>query len=545
MQADNVRELLSAAMIRRYKACPVVVLTPDEVNAVLKRGDPRWNISGVRYFVEKKCPVTAETFIVPIGQRGQMAKDRKAAAVLQGQRSSATKVGMAGERFDLIARHVVKHVQEHQMTLDKFELVALAERLTGKGLRLTAPDGQWVNGSSDFYSAMLRLAGAEDVTVDSFALRHVAYRKELADRLLACELVFNHKVVSVELDAVEDVYCMGVDDVFNLCVITPTQPSKHSGLPKWNLVVAANCLEQSLEDRECCTLVETFIHRHTDLADYLRTLKFAYLYAKTVTLGATHWPKTNKVMARNRRIGCSMTGVAQFVETRSLSDLTTWCNAGYAELEKWDVVYSEWMGIPMSRKKTSVKPSGTVSKVVGASPGAHFPIEVYSIIRIRFANDDPLLAELRSCGYFVEPAVGQEKTTSVVEIPSYLGDDIRTEGEVSIWEQVNLACHLQSYWADNQVSFTGKFDPETEGHMLGNILSMCETRLKGISFLPKDNEAYPQMPNEAITKEEYYNRIRSLKPVNFDRLYDSGKLSDGVGERFCSTDKCELNLTVS
>ena len=44
------------------------------------------------------------------------------------------------------------------------------------------------------------------------------------------------------------------------------------------------CAEQSLESYEICNLVETFPSRHETLEEYLRTLKFAYLYAKTVTL---------------------------------------------------------------------------------------------------------------------------------------------------------------------------------------------------------------------------------------------------------------------
>jgi len=43
------------------------------------------------------------------------------------------------------------------------------------------------------------------------------------------------------------------------------------------------CAEQSLESYECCTLVETYLNRHDSLEDFKRTLKFAYLYAKTVT----------------------------------------------------------------------------------------------------------------------------------------------------------------------------------------------------------------------------------------------------------------------
>ena len=66
------------------------------------------------------------------------------------------------------------------------------------------------------------------------------------------------------------------------------------------------CLEQTLESYELCCLVETFPNNHKNLDDYLLTLKYAYLYAKTVTLGKTHWSETNRVMLRNRRIGLSL-----------------------------------------------------------------------------------------------------------------------------------------------------------------------------------------------------------------------------------------------
>ena len=86
------------------------------------------------------------------------------------------------------------------------------------------------------------------------------------------------------------------------------------------------CLEQTLEPYELCCLVETFPTNHDNLEDFKRTLKFAYLYAKTVTLGMTHWPQTNRVMLRNRRIGCSMSGIAQFITShgKSLPLLSMW-----------------------------------------------------------------------------------------------------------------------------------------------------------------------------------------------------------------------------
>jgi len=56
------------------------------------------------------------------------------------------------------------------------------------------------------------------------------------------------------------------------------------------------CLEQTLESYELCCLVETFPAVHDSFQDYEKTLRTAFLYAKTVTLEATHWDRSNQVM---------------------------------------------------------------------------------------------------------------------------------------------------------------------------------------------------------------------------------------------------------
>ena len=71
------------------------------------------------------------------------------------------------------------------------------------------------------------------------------------------------------------------------------------------------CLEQTLESHEMCCLVETFPNSHSSLESYLETLDYAHLYAKLVTLGLPdQWQETREVMAKNRRIGCSISGIA-------------------------------------------------------------------------------------------------------------------------------------------------------------------------------------------------------------------------------------------
>ena len=79
------------------------------------------------------------------------------------------------------------------------------------------------------------------------------------------------------------------------------------------------CLEQTLESHEMCCLVETFPDSHKVLADFKDTLELALLYAKSVTLAIPgQWPKSGEVMERNRRIGTSMSGIAQFISKRGV-----------------------------------------------------------------------------------------------------------------------------------------------------------------------------------------------------------------------------------
>lgn len=296
------------------------------------------------------------------------------------------------------------------------------------------------------------------------------------------------------------------------------------------------CLEQSLESYEVCNLVETFPFNHDSLEDYLITLKYAYLYAKTVTLGQTHWAETNRVMLRNRRIGCSMSGIAQFVASRGLHELKKWCEEGYKNIEYYDEIYSDWLAIPKSIKKTSIKPSGTVSLLAGATPGVHFPESVFYIRRVRLSKHSDLIIPLKDAGYKIEPCFGSEDSTVVVEIPIKVGDGIRSVNNVSIWEQLALAAFMQRYWADNQVSCTVSFKKE-EADQIKHALNIYQYQLKGISFLPIiERGAYKQMPYESITESCYNNIISTIKPVKFKNV----KNEEAEVERFCTNDTCQV-----
>lgn len=296
------------------------------------------------------------------------------------------------------------------------------------------------------------------------------------------------------------------------------------------------CGEQSLESYELCNLVESFPIRHDNKEDYFKTLKYAYLYAKTATLLRTHDSRTNQVMTRNRRIGLSQSGIVENINHLGFREHMVWCNKGYEVVKQWDKAYSEWLGIPESIKKTTVKPSGSVSLLPGVTPGIHYPHSEYYIRRIRVAKTSHLIQAMKDAGYEVVPDVKEPEYTMVVSFPVHEPNFSKRKEDVYMYEQLELAAQMQAYWSDNQVSVTVTVDEE-EGRDIATALSMYETRLKSVSFLPLVAHGYEQAPYEEITEEVYEKMSMGLKRPKLNiGLDDDGKSFD----KFCDTESCEI-----
>jgi hypothetical protein len=302
------------------------------------------------------------------------------------------------------------------------------------------------------------------------------------------------------------------------------------------------CSEQTLEDGELCCLVETYPSHHESLDDYLKTLKLAYLYAKSVTLVPTGYLQTDEIIGRNRRIGCSMSGVTQAIQKLGASQFIRWCDRGYAFLAGLDASYSDWLAVPESIKRTSVKPSGTVSILANVSPGIHYVHSEFYLRRVRFTANSPILPHLEAAGYKVVPDVyGQEEgkpaNTMVVEFPVKEPYFSKGKKQASMWEQLELAALMQQYWADNQVSITVHFT-EAEAKDIPLALEIFQHKLKSVSFLPYNpHEIYKLAPYEEIDAETYERKAARTKPI--DLPYDVVDVHHET-VKGCDSDTCEL-----
>lgn len=346
------------------------------------------------------------------------------------------------------------------------------------------------------------------------------------------------KIVNIEkLNIEEDVYCV---ETLNINSKNSTHRATFNG------IIASNCSEISLEPYELCNLVEIFINRHDTYEEFEKSLHYAFMYGKIVSLCETHWEESNKIIKQNRRVGCSLTGIVNFIENKGIDKLHKWTNNGYTYLRTYDNILSNLLLVNKSIKITCIKPSGTISLLVpDTCPGIHYPVSRYYIRRIRINNDSiKLINSITKKGYNIEKSE-TEPNTQIINFPID-NHCIRTVNDVTLWEQLELASKLQEWWSDNQVSCTITFDKETEFKDLKYAIELYQYKLKGISFLPtnkkqSNNEFYSQMPYEKINDVEYNSLIKNIKHNELLEIDENTQEE----EIYCTTDTCLMNYKVN
>ncbi len=479
----------------------------------------------------KVCEACGKEFKVKWGKREQAYCSyncsNKKAAVKAGKALKRRAKKRPSEILSKMFAIFEEYIQKHNKVPTKSEFITALNQYNINHLRTA--------GLLDSYQKFLNLItqrykydaiSSRKLNYDHYNLEHTSMLKENG-------LCYNHKVVSIEKIGNQIVYNGTVDEFHNYGIILNKKKTK-SQRTKLEMVFTANCGEQTLESFELCCLAETFPSRHDSYKEYQETLKYAYLYAKSVTLVNTHWQETNAVMLKNRRMGISQTGIIEAFVKHGRRNMLEWSDKGYEYLKGVDERYSNWLCIPQSIKLTTVKPSGTVSILAGVSSGIHYPHSEYYIRRVRVSSNSDLIELLKQANYRIEEDK-YSNNTMVIEFPYHCENFQRGKEDVSIWEQAENAASYQKYWSDNQVSITITFKPE-EAKEIKHVLECFEDKLKAVSFLPIKEHGYEQAPYEEITKEEYEKRMAELKPLKLSETID-----EAIGEKFCDSDTCQVD----
>ena len=484
-------------------------------------------------WIIRKCEVCGEKFRVKYARREQAycshncanLINAKSAGAVQQRKGKLNRTIARKKIFDLFDRYI----SEQGEIPSKTEF--LAYLINQNGINDFRTGGIYKG-----YQYMLDLIANryQCINISARSLNNVDYKREKSSELQSHGLAYNHKVISVRKIGKGMVYNGTVDEFHNYGIVLKEKLTSSEN-PKLEIIFTSNCGEQTLESFELCCLVETFPSRHDSWEEFRETLKFAYLYAKSVTLLNTHWKETNAVMGKNRRIGCSQSGIIDAFVKHGRRMMLQWCEQGYEYLRELDDRISDWLCVPKCIKITTVKPSGTVNLLPGVSPGIHYPHAEYYIRRVRVARNSRLVQPLRNAGYHIEDDV-YNKNALVVEFPIHEAHFDRAKHEVTLWEQMQNAADYQHYWSDNQVSITVTFRPE-EANDIAHVLEAYEDKIKGVSFLPLKDHGYAQAPYEEITAEQFTEMAKDLQPVDLEHLEERS-----IGSIFCDGESCNLDF---
>lgn len=284
------------------------------------------------------------------------------------------------------------------------------------------------------------------------------------------------------------------------------------------------CVEILLADKGFCNLFETNVAAFEDLGELCEALRLAGRanYRQTMVdlqdgMLQRTWHEVNEFL---HLCGVSITGAAMRPDLSS-HDLRTMRTA--ATLGAWSM--ADELGAPRPKNVTCMKPSGTLSKVMDTTEGAHKPLGRYVFNNIVYARTDPLVPRLREAGYEVRPHPTAETQVLVkfpvefpgVEFEDFDGTPVNQEPAIDQLERYRL---YMECWADQNVSQTIYYDPQETPEIIDWLMEHWDSYV-GVSWAYRTDPtktaadfgaAY--LPQEVVDRETFLDYTCQLKPLD-------------------------------
>jgi ribonucleoside-triphosphate reductase len=287
------------------------------------------------------------------------------------------------------------------------------------------------------------------------------------------------------------------------------------------------CGEISLADKECCNLSELYLNNIESKQELIECSKLLYKTQKAICALPFLHEDTNKIVHKNFRIGQGITGICQGLHDKKLE----WLDGCYQALKAFDKEWSKKRGWPESIKLTTVKPSGTLSLLAGATPGVHPAYSEYYIRRVRMSSQDALVETCKGMGYAVEYVKNFDgslnRDTVIVEFPCRAGENAKLAKDMKAVDQLDLVKRIQKEWSDNAVSCTVYYKKEELGEIKEWLRKNYKNNIKSVSFLLHQDHGFAQAPYEEIDKKQYDALTANIKKV-FSVKVGNGQTLEGL-----------------
>lgn len=217
---------------------------------------------------------------------------------------------------------------------------------------------------------------------------------------------------------------------------------------------------------------------------------------------------------------------------------------------------------PLPKNVTCIKPSGTISKIMGTEEwgevpeGIHMPLGKYVFNNITYSKHDPLVPRFRAAGYSIMEKP-YEPESVLVKFPVKYENapfarttvtrkngkveevEVNMESAVTQLERYRL---LQETWCEQNVSNTISYDPSEVPQIIDWMLENWDSYV-GVSFLFRNDPTksaedlgYAYLPQEVVTKEIFEAYASHLKEIDYSGI----EFCDDEVEAACATGACPV-----
>ena len=308
------------------------------------------------------------------------------------------------------------------------------------------------------------------------------------------------------------------------------------------------CSEIILRPYQFCNLSEVVLREKDTIADVTNKVRLASILG-TWQSTLTDFKYIRKIWKDNteeeRLLGVSLTGQFGhkfFSGQEGLDELS----GVLSNLRQWavdiNIEEAAKIGIPASAAVTCVKPSGTVSQLVGVSSGMHAWHSDYYIRTVRGDKKDPITQFLKDTGIPSEDDVMKPNDTTVFSFPVKAPDYAITRDKLTAIQQLEVWLVYQRDWCEHKPSITVSVK-EDEWMEVGAWVYKYFDEVSGISFLPYSEHTYVQAPYQEVTKDQYEEMLAKM-PKTIDwtalSLYELEDTTTGTQAFACVASECEI-----
>ena len=314
------------------------------------------------------------------------------------------------------------------------------------------------------------------------------------------------------------------------------------------------CAEILLGNKSFCNLVEVDWGKYLD--DFEGLQKAVYLAARAnyrqtcVNLDdgilQRSWHELNEFL---RLCGVGATGIVKWLDQQEYlyNNVPSMLNNIASSARQGANDIADELGLPRAKLVTTIKPSGTLSKVMSTTEGVHKPLGKYLFNNVTFSKHDPIVPIMTAANYKVIEKPFEPDSVLITFPVSY--DDVKFD-EVD-GKFVNLETAVQQldryglmmkHYVDHNCSVTISYSPDEIPSIIEWIMNNWDLYV-GVSFIYRNDPTktaadlgYAYLPQDVVSWEVYDEYVSQLSPVDIENANSFDELTDDE----CATGACPI-----